>query len=713
MSYRYEKETGDIVIDGFEKGIAPSPHLGMANMKCVNIYTEAKEVMASYQRALANQSPISGGTFNTVTSNYVSYTGTPYLNTGWVQVTASTITNLGTGYYWMNPTGAGATQYYPGTFYLDPTQSFSLGTTGTATFSTVNMAAPIQNQACIENYTDSSGVAQARYYVGDVNGHVWCYDTGQIGGSFNNLGWSLIGNQTEVSSAAGGFSGLAYFNGTLFSFQNYSIGVKMTTRLDASWTDFSGGLNTSTNHFAFVNHNGYIFYCDGDFIGQILPSSVSSAGNANLASYGTFTSDIASPSNLTFKLLGGNTPIVNQVVFFWTSNGGSLTNLTSATSGTSLSANPTVYFVGSVNLNSRTFTVSTTVNNANPVNSISVSGTGYFGTPTWPTTNTKNNTSISKEAAQLGTSDTAQCLTELGSNLIIGCQSNLIYNWNEIAIAAGGSINVVQLPENNVSSLVQANNVAYAFVGSKGNVYATNGSFVSLAMTVPDYTAGTPGTPSSYIEPYYTWGGTAFMRGRIWFSIQDQTASKTGYDGGIWSFVPSFFDPITGADAGMALRLENQNSYGTYNGMANIILPFVSQAGNGPQFYSAWTSDQSSGSAKYGIDTVSTNPYTGGQSIIETDLIPTGTFLNKKTFKQIEYTLSAPLASGESVAISYRLDSTSAFTSCGTLNTETSQSLSGYYPVNFEKGQWLQLQIVLTSTATNPSFVRLCNIRVR
>jgi hypothetical protein len=43
LSYRYEKSTGDIVIEGWENGISPSPHKGLANLQNVNISTETGE----------------------------------------------------------------------------------------------------------------------------------------------------------------------------------------------------------------------------------------------------------------------------------------------------------------------------------------------------------------------------------------------------------------------------------------------------------------------------------------------------------------------------------------------------------------------------------------------------------------------------------------------------------------------------------------------
>jgi hypothetical protein len=258
----------------------------------------------------------------------------------------------------------------------------------------------------------------------------------------------------------------------------------------------------------------------------------------------------------------------------------------------------------------------------------------------------------------------------------------------------------------------------YVCVGNKGNIYVTNGSSVSLAFTVPDYCAGIAGTPASYYEPYFKWGGIAILRGRVFVSIQDQTTTKAGNCGGVWSFVPSFFNPVTGADTGLQLRLENTNSYGNLNGMATVILPLANQAGINPQFFSAWTSDQSSASATYGIDATGTFP--ANTAIIETELIPIGTLLDKKTFAQIEYKVASPLLSGESIQFYYRQNATDYWTTCGTVNEETTASpssqdrLSGWYPAPDELGQWFQVQAqLIPNRSTTFSGNRLYEIRLR
>jgi len=165
-----------------------------------------------------------------------------------------------------------------------------------------------------------------------------------------------------------------------------------------------------------------------------------------------------------------------------------------------------------------------------------------------------------------------------------------------------------------------------------------------------------------------------------------------------------------GQDTGLSLRLENQASYATYNGMSPVLLASQTQNAIAPQYWNAWVSSVSS--PTYGIDFTGTG--TLNPCVIETDLIPTGTLLDKTTFNQIEYKLSAPLIDGETVTMKYRLNSTDAYATCGTEVVETSTGLSGYVPASFEKGQWLQLQISLNPlTSPNGSFVRLKEVIVR
>jgi hypothetical protein len=320
----------------------------------------------------------------------------------------------------------------------------------------------------------------------------------------------------------------------------------------------------------------------------------------------------------------------------------------------------------------------------------------------------------SPQAVTLPAFETSISLGEVGIQLIIGCKGNTVYTWDQI-ISTVTATNTIFLPENNVTNIVTVAQTAYLFAGNKGNIYVTNGTSASFAISVPDYCAGIAGIPQSYIEPYFVWGGAAYVRGRIYFSLLDQTSSKVGNCGGVWSFVP-IQNYYIEQDVGLALRLENQNSYGSYNGYATVILPFQDQAARGVQYFSGWISSTSS--PTYGIDFSGTVPTS--TVVVETDFVPVGTMLRKTTFKQLEYKLAAPLSSGESVQLYWRTDLTSAFTSAGSVEAETTTSdgsatiISGLFTATFQNAQGLQLRCVQTSNGgSNVSFNRLLELRAR
>lgn len=304
--------------------------------------------------------------------------------------------------------------------------------------------------------------------------------------------------------------------------------------------------------------------------------------------------------------------------------------------------------------------------------------------------------------------EVAQSMAEVANTVLIGCKGNVVYPWNQVDVTPSS---IISLPEANVVSILTVNQLAYLFAGNNGNIYITDGATASHVLNLPDYVAGVPGSPATYIESTYSWGGTMFLRGRVYFSVLDQNSSKAGNCGGVWSFIPP--QNFTGEDVGQALRLEAQNSYGTYNGYAILLIPNAVQNATAPLYWTAWNSNFNS--PAYGIDYSTTGTNSSSVAVIETDVANVGTMLNKRTLSQIEYKLGAPIDTGATVTMQYRTDVTSAWTACNTFRTDPS-GLSGYAQVNFQKSQWLQLQATLTpitSTAASDTFVRLREIRVR
>ncbi len=714
MSYRIEKTEGgqDIVWGGFETGIASSPHKGIANMQAVDINTELGEVMCSYSRSLQtqNQSTATGGSMLRVGTDTVTYTsgGFPKLGT-WIAITNSTISGLSNGTY-----------YVIAQFQLSATYSKSLSTVvtgmgaGTATWAPTSvMGAAVQSAT--ERYVNTSGATKYRYYVLDSFGHVWVYDTDFVIIGAETVAWTLPYNGSlttlngSVTTTAGG---LAVYNGWVFIFGGNCIFTVSTSQLGATPIKYpsstAGSLwsapATPNSHFAISTKSNFLYYVDGPFVGSIFGDITIDPDTVALGvllppyqSYCSYTS-VTTTGTVTAVLSGSlPTTVPNDdgdprfPAFFFPAFGGTLgSNLTAGTK----------YYIKYLQSTYGHFEVYSAPTGGSAIDiAAGAAGVQYFNTFFPQSTDGDDTITFNPARLPLPHSEIGTSLAEVGTNIIVGVESNVIYTWNQLDSQPG---DFLPMPENNTRYLLVVNNVAYIFAGNRGNIYITNGSSVSLATTVPDYCSG-------LIEPYFTWGGAMFLRGRVYFSIQDQTSSHTGQCGGIWSFVPSQNFYI-GEDIGLSLRMDNKNSYATFNGLATVLIPSQDQQARGPQYWAAWTS--SSTSPTYGIDFSNTVPAVA--AVIQTDVVPTGTLLKKKTFSQLEYKLAAPLTASETVALAYRTNLSDGFTSAGTIQTESTTDLAGYVPVSFEKTQWLQLQATLTPDGTSASsFVRLVELRAR
>lgn len=712
MAWKLEKETGDLVWSGVETGIAPSPHKGTANIQNANISTETGEVMVSYARTQQSMTSTStSGTLSFVDSSHVSLaiTGSNNLFKGmWVTVTGTTHAGeLANGTYWVT-LSSGSNFQLSSTYNGSAITGFTAGLTATITL-TRKLGVPVWYAT--EQYSTASAF-YFRYYMLDDQGLVWVYDS-QLASTSNNIAWFLP--NTSITYFSGGTvpSGITVLNGWVLVFTGATIYCKPTVNLGGAWTAFSGAAMNNfatgpTPHFAYTGHQGKAYYCDGNYIGSIFPNTSLLTGAANIQSYaqytastttGTFTAVISGslPNN---GLATGSGGIRIPAVFFTDAAGTQPTNLTAGT----------IYYIENNN-GASTFQVFAADSGGAAINiATGAAGNQYYNTFFPTSAGGLAAITYTPQRLNLPEFEIAQCMTEVGNSIIVGGIGNAVYPWNQIDPTPSS---IISLPENRTKNIITVNQMAYIFAGAKGNVYITDGSVASLVIKVPDYCAGTPGSPATYIEPFFKWGGAMYTRGRVYFGIEGLGNGATvGTCSGVWSFVPTQ-NLYVGQDTGLALRLENQNSYGTYDGLATVLIPAqpnlnsVNQ-GISPQYWSGWYSSEFNTSTN-GIDFTSTS--LAGTAIIETDIIPSGTVLDKKSFSQVEYKTSSPLAADESITLNYRVNQTAAFASAGTVTTESTTDIAGYTSgVTFQNTQWVQLQALLNSTTTG---VRLTEIRLR
>jgi len=299
-------------------------------------------------------------------------------------------------------------------------------------------------------------------------------------------------------------------------------------------------------------------------------------------------------------------------------------------------------------------------------------------------------------ALQLPKYESAQSISEAGNNIYIGGSFNAIYPWSGTGIDFTYPIFV---GDNFIKNLVQVNNNIYIFTGGntngRGRIYITNGSQASLFMKIPDTIIFNAG---NYIDPYYEWGDAIYHRNNLIFGFFVAQNSGSGLinSSEVWAI-----DLDT-----KALRSVTSLSGSTNTINASVLIPIVGTASKGMGFI-VGTNDNSTG------PTISyTNTTAGfGTALVNTEYIPVGTFSQKKTFAQLEYVLSSPLQTGESILFRAQTDNDAQNLGTATPTSPSGSSSGGFFPILVEGEQWIQIQ--MTITGNNAAGVRLKELRLR
>lgn len=297
--------------------------------------------------------------------------------------------------------------------------------------------------------------------------------------------------------------------------------------------------------------------------------------------------------------------------------------------------------------------------------------------------------------------ETAVWLGELGTNLLIAA-GNRIYLW---PFTGANPTSFIQFPEP-VYKFIVINNLIYAFCGDKGNIYVSNSYSISLFKKVPDSFFTVGNTTSGYVQtdPQISWGGIMYHRNMLYFGASSNTQTAAlGYISGVFSLNLST----------AVLNFENQSSYGLYGtiptgGNGQPIFLMDNQASQTDSYFSAYFNNSVGG-----IDKSSTTFYSSGETIIETDLIPIGRFLNPTTPLNVEFKLDAPMSANDSIQILGRGSLSSPYISFGTytfVSNDTNNSFA-FTSTPLQNLQWLQLQVIVTASSGNP--FRLYELRIR
>lgn len=229
----YKLEGKDIVISGWESGIADDPYEGIGNIQCANISSTPKEVAVNFSTTLNSYASLSSVTISSASTggDFLTIASSPTLESGMaITISGSNLpnpitagTSTGGAFYWVNKLSNTTMQlassypnYVNGSF-IDITTT---GTPGDWTFSTVDMKVPM------------SGTNQGGYWLVDSIGRVWNAQS-------VNSKWTYTGNKIPTSTYTSG-NGIVYYQasdgtGYIFVIHNSSIDYSKTAIGTFAW----------------------------------------------------------------------------------------------------------------------------------------------------------------------------------------------------------------------------------------------------------------------------------------------------------------------------------------------------------------------------------------------------------------------------------------------------------------------------------------------
>jgi len=241
----------------------------------------------------------------------------------------------------------------------------------------------------------------------------------------------------------------------------------------------------------------------------------------------------------------------------------------------------------------------------------------------------------------------------------------------------------IEINEGGINAMLFHQNNLYIWAGIRGNIYTWNGN-LQKQKRVPFVGDG------KYIEVYP--GAVTVAGGIPYFGVSNGD-STTVYRG-VYSYGQADKNYPT------SLNYEHVVSTGTKQGTA-VITGAVK--GIGPsQFYIGWQD----GAGTVGVDQVSTTSYYT-QARLESLIFDNQQPYKEKYAKLVKIT-HEPLATGESIAIEYKLDHNSSWTALGTVSyTNDSTATEKRFPVDWKNKEYQLAAVLAGNGTTSPTLLSL------
>lgn len=321
--------------------------------------------------------------------------------------------------------------------------------------------------------------------------------------------------------------------------------------------------------------------------------------------------------------------------------------------------------------------------NGNYVAKIEVTASGTFGVA--PTLST-NLVALDLKDGQYVT-----CLAEYNTSIAIGTGTGgsyssipqnynaKVYFWNR-QLGTLGNPGLADLPinfnENGVHQMISHANRLFVVAGTQGNIYETDSTSYTKLGQIPFF----ENNKFSQCE-YFPNAIAISSKGTLLVGVStlDQYSKAGVYE-------------IDISNPKRPINLKQTISTGSVTTTGGrISIGFIAENGN--TIRNVGWRDVSA----FGVDEYDSGRLRNGyMAVIETDMIKVGSFLKKRTFEHLEFSLVEPLVAGQSVRISYRKNNKEDFTLIGTyLFSTVGAILSFETSCSITDAQYVQLKIEL------------------
>lgn len=282
-------------------------------------------------------------------------------------------------------------------------------------------------------------------------------------------------------------------------------------------------------------------------------------------------------------------------------------------------------------------------------------------------------------ALDLPAGEVANCLEELGTDLLIGgANTNKIYPWDRISDSFGLPVVV---PETHIYKLENIGGTVYILAGGSGRIYKTQGTYVKEHCKLPIYLTN---NGVSIVSSIVTWGGITSINGDLLVGVGVQTSGNSG----VWRIKENgrmTIDsvPSTGSAIVYSIYGDDDLYYFGYNGGMDGFA-----------------------SALYG-----TALYTNLQTIAQSPLFKVGTERSLATYSRAEVVLNRIATDGQ-LKLSYRAGLIASFTELGTVTADSSTQVFEIDNIGINNLNNLQLQIEMNDGSSGQGDFIVSEIRL-